>query len=197
MQRVEPAFFGELRGIDEEELGFRYDRILARLAGETGLRPEQRAFIREQVNNPSRIGYALVLDWGRALLPPAELDILAAMKERRRQHGPAARPAADLPRRPAPRRGAEAGTAWAARQAEIDAAVARDGRTARKSAEAALERKLRDYSNEAATFGGLAIAIVLTVLGFCLIDILREEASFEDCVLQGRHNCLPVGERTR
>jgi len=39
---------------------------------------------------------------------------------------------------------------------------------------------------------GLAVILVLAIAGVVLVRDLREKSRIEDCVMQGRSNCLPI-----
>jgi hypothetical protein len=39
---------------------------------------------------------------------------------------------------------------------------------------------------------GLAVVLVLVVLGYFLVTALRQNAEMEDCLMSGRHNCAPI-----
>ncbi len=41
-----------------------------------------------------------------------------------------------------------------------------------------------------ASLAGLALALMLVVLGLFLVQTLREKARLEDCLMSGRTNCL-------
>ena len=43
-----------------------------------------------------------------------------------------------------------------------------------------------------ASLAGLAVALFLAVLGLYLLDALAAESNLEDCLLQGRMDCMPV-----
>ncbi len=42
------------------------------------------------------------------------------------------------------------------------------------------------------SLAGLAVALLLAVIGLYLLDALATESKLEDCVLQGRQNCVPI-----
>jgi hypothetical protein len=42
------------------------------------------------------------------------------------------------------------------------------------------------------SLAGLAVALVLAVVGLYLLDALAAESNLEDCMLQGRMNCEPI-----
>jgi hypothetical protein len=78
---------------------------------------------------------------------------------------------------------------WAARNAEMSAARKADADAARKSRQSEAQRKLGDYENDFATWAGIAIVVVLTLLGLFLIFRLIEQSRLEDCLLAHRHYC--------
>jgi hypothetical protein len=39
---------------------------------------------------------------------------------------------------------------------------------------------------------GLAVVLVLVVLGYFLVTALRQNAAMEDCLMSGRRNCAPI-----
>ena len=39
---------------------------------------------------------------------------------------------------------------------------------------------------------GLAVALLLAVVGLYLLDALADESKLEDCMMQGRMNCVPI-----
>ena len=39
---------------------------------------------------------------------------------------------------------------------------------------------------------GLIVILLLAIAGVWLVRELREEARIEDCLMQGRHNCMPI-----
>jgi hypothetical protein len=42
------------------------------------------------------------------------------------------------------------------------------------------------------SLAGLAVTLLLAVLGLYLLDALSAESKLEDCFLQGRTNCVPI-----
>ncbi len=84
---------------------------------------------------------------------------------------------------------------WAARQAEIDAASKVDATTARRAREDAARRKDRDYDDESATWVGIAVVVVIAILGLFVAFRLIEESQLEDCLLAHRHNCESLLDR--
>jgi len=42
------------------------------------------------------------------------------------------------------------------------------------------------------SLAGLAVALLLAVVGLYLLEALSAESKLEDCVLQGRMNCEPI-----
>lgn len=58
-------------------------------------------------------------------------------------------------------------------------------------------RRLRDErEDEDARFttslAGLAVALFLAILGLYLLQALAAESRLEDCLLQGRMDCVPI-----
>jgi hypothetical protein len=49
-----------------------------------------------------------------------------------------------------------------------------------------------DESRFTASLAGLAIALLLTVVGLFLVQKLEAASKLEDCLLQGRTNCAPI-----
>jgi hypothetical protein len=39
---------------------------------------------------------------------------------------------------------------------------------------------------------GLIVILLLAIAGVWLVRELREESRIEDCLMQGRHNCVPI-----
>jgi hypothetical protein len=39
---------------------------------------------------------------------------------------------------------------------------------------------------------GLILVVVLVVAAYFLVTALRENATLEDCLMSGRHNCAPI-----
>jgi len=48
-----------------------------------------------------------------------------------------------------------------------------------------------------ARLAGLALILLLAVLGLFLVQKLRSESALEDCLMSGRSNCAPIGEQHR
>ncbi len=48
-----------------------------------------------------------------------------------------------------------------------------------------------------ARLAGLALILLLAVLGLFLVQKLRSESALEDCLMSGRSNCAPIGEPRR
>ncbi|MFI5022867.1 MAG: hypothetical protein ACHQRJ_14610 [Alphaproteobacteria bacterium] len=46
-----------------------------------------------------------------------------------------------------------------------------------------------------ARLAGLALILLLAVLGLFLAQKLRSESALEDCLMSGRSNCAPIGEQ--
>jgi hypothetical protein len=61
-------------------------------------------------------------------------------------------------------------------------------------------RRMRDTRKEqededarfTTSLAGLAVTLFLAVVGLYLLEALSTESKLEDCLLQGRMNCLPV-----
>jgi hypothetical protein len=39
---------------------------------------------------------------------------------------------------------------------------------------------------------GLIVILLLAIAGVWLVRELREKGQIEDCIMQGRHNCVPI-----
>jgi hypothetical protein len=39
---------------------------------------------------------------------------------------------------------------------------------------------------------GLIVILLLAIAGVLLVRELREKGRIEDCLMQGRHNCMPI-----
>jgi hypothetical protein len=46
------------------------------------------------------------------------------------------------------------------------------------------------------SLAGLAIAILLVIVGYYVVDRLAKESKLEDCMMAGRHNCEPLDTST-
>jgi hypothetical protein len=44
---------------------------------------------------------------------------------------------------------------------------------------------------------GLIIILALAIAGVLVVRELREKSQIEDCLMSGRHNCLPIETPTR
>lgn len=42
------------------------------------------------------------------------------------------------------------------------------------------------------SLAGLAVAILLAIVGYWLVDRLAKESRLEDCMMAGRQNCVPL-----
>jgi hypothetical protein len=42
------------------------------------------------------------------------------------------------------------------------------------------------------SLAGLALALLLALVGFYVLDALSAESKLEDCMMQGRMNCEPI-----
>ena len=54
---------------------------------------------------------------------------------------------------------------WAARKAEMDAAIKADAEAARRTRDETARRKERDYDNHATNWAGIAVVVVIAVIG--------------------------------
>ena len=175
------------RGLGDDEIELLSDIALTALANSTRLVAERRAFIRQHVNHPCRVGWTLVLSWARDVLDEDQFDILLEASRR--------------PRRAQATVSIDAGMAksrrWKTIKAEFDAAAKADARLSRKIRIEAGERFAREYNREFPTWAGLGIAIGLALLGVFLVGVLSQESRLEDCLLQGRHNCSAILEGGR
>jgi hypothetical protein len=52
-----------------------------------------------------------------------------------------------------------------------------------------LSDEQRDADRQTATLAGLAVALLLVVVGLFLVQELRAKARVEDCLLAGRRDC--------
>lgn len=48
-----------------------------------------------------------------------------------------------------------------------------------------------------ARLAGLAVILLLAVIGLFLVQKLRTESKLEDCLMSGRTNCAPIAEQAR
>jgi len=55
-----------------------------------------------------------------------------------------------------------------------------------------IEERLEDDHRFTTSLAGLAVALLLIVIGLYVIEGLAEQSKLEDCVLQGRANCVRV-----
>jgi hypothetical protein len=42
------------------------------------------------------------------------------------------------------------------------------------------------------SLAGLAVAILLAIMGYWLVDQLAKQSRLEDCMMAGRRNCVPL-----
>jgi hypothetical protein len=84
---------------------------------------------------------------------------------------------------------------WAARQAEIDAASKVDGEAARRSRDATLRQRERQYDNHVTTWAGIVIVALVALLGVFITFCLIEKGRLEDCLLAHRSNCDSLLQR--
>lgn len=61
----------------------------------------------------------------------------------------------------------------------------------RRSVDDESERREDDH-RFTTSLAGLAVALLLIVIGLYVVEGLAEQSKLEDCVLQGRANCLRV-----
>ncbi len=47
------------------------------------------------------------------------------------------------------------------------------------------------WSGSRSAIGALVLLMILVLVGLWIIDVLRQTDALQDCVLQGRTNCLP------
>ena len=78
---------------------------------------------------------------------------------------------------------------WQARQAEIDAASKADREVARRSREEIAREHKRHYDNDAMTWVGIIVVVVVAILALYVTFRLIEGGRLEDCLLAHRHNC--------
>lgn len=57
-----------------------------------------------------------------------------------------------------------------------------------------LEEEWRDADRQTASLAGLAVALLVVVIGLFLVHRLHREGMVEDCLLTGRANCAPIEE---
>ena len=86
-------------------------------------------------------------------------------------------------------------TKWAARQAEIDAAVKVDEAAARRARDDLAREKEREYHNRASFWGAFAIVAIIAIVGLFVVFRLIEETQIENCLLAHRHNCDSLLDR--
>ncbi len=55
-----------------------------------------------------------------------------------------------------------------------------------------LEEEWRAADRQTASLAGLAVALLVVVIGLFLIHRLHRECLLEDCLLTGRGNCAPI-----
>ena len=80
-------------------------------------------------------------------------------------------------------------SAWAERQAEIDAASEAERAAARAASEKAARRREREYDNDVTTWAAVLAILLVAGLGLWLVFHLIAESRLEDCLLAHRHNC--------
>ena len=54
------------------------------------------------------------------------------------------------------------------------------------------EEEKEDDVRFTTSLAGLAVALLLAVVGLYLLDALAAELTLEDCMMQGRMNCEPI-----
>ncbi|HUZ71985.1 MAG TPA: hypothetical protein VMU87_03280 [Stellaceae bacterium] len=77
---------------------------------------------------------------------------------------------------------------------------ASEGNAAAIDAEAPERRRMKNLRQEqededarfTASLAGLAVTLFLALVGLYLLDALSTESRLEDCLLQGRMDCLPI-----
>jgi hypothetical protein len=52
-----------------------------------------------------------------------------------------------------------------------------------------IDEEIEEANRQTASLGGVAVTLVLLILGLFLIRALHSEAAIEDCLLSGRTNC--------
>jgi hypothetical protein len=56
------------------------------------------------------------------------------------------------------------------------------------------EAECRAADRQTASLAGLAVALLVIVVGLFLVHRLHREGMIEDCLLAGRGNCAPIEE---
>jgi uncharacterized membrane protein len=54
------------------------------------------------------------------------------------------------------------------------------------------EDEQEDADRQTASLAGLAVALLLVVIGLFLVRALHAKSAVEDCLMAGRHNCDAV-----
>ena len=54
------------------------------------------------------------------------------------------------------------------------------------------DRETDDDARFTTSLVGLAVALLLALIGLYLLDALSAESRLEDCMMQGRMNCVPI-----
>jgi len=94
-----------------------------------------------------------------------------------------------------PERGAsEAARAFVAREREVRAARAAEDAVARDTAERMERERAAEYDNRPVAWIGIAVALLLVIAGWFLINRLIDQNRLEDCVMAHRHDCAGVPE---
>ncbi|HYB08158.1 MAG TPA: hypothetical protein VEJ16_00635 [Alphaproteobacteria bacterium] len=88
-----------------------------------------------------------------------------------------------------------AASKWAARQAEIDAAIKIDEEAARLARDDRVREKERRYNNRTSFWASFVIVVVVAILGIYVVFRLIEETQIENCLLAHRHNCDSLLDR--
>jgi hypothetical protein len=78
---------------------------------------------------------------------------------------------------------------WAARQKEIDAASKADAERARRSRDEIARERERRYDNDAMTWAGIVVIVLIAIFGLFVTFRLIEGSRLEDCFLAHRHSC--------
>src|ERR1700720_413859 len=68
---------------------------------------------------------------------------------------------------------------WAANKIEMDAASAADAAVAREERDRAARRREEGYHNPFVTWAGLAVAVVIGILGYLLVEHLIQQSRLE------------------
>jgi hypothetical protein len=95
-----------------------------------------------------------------------------------------------------PDRGAsEAARQFAAREREMQAARAAEDAIAREAEASIHDRRVAGYDNRLVAWAGLAIALLLVIVGMIVVNRLIDQNRLEDCVMAHRHDCADLLDR--